>query len=133
MKKPTNTFILQCIDTQHSPTCFGTLKCHHQRVNHDPAEISAQCCGNQRWMEAVYCSRWRDGQDITSNILIITAPTEVHSFQQKQQVYPRHRHILTVQVLYSITSSKKRDFRVTIFIQFDQPRGLVVRVSDYRS
>jgi hypothetical protein len=41
MKKPTNSVILQCIDTRHSPTCFGTLKCHHQEVNHHPAEIGA--------------------------------------------------------------------------------------------
>jgi hypothetical protein len=46
MKKPTNALILQCIDTRHSPTCFGTLKWHHQGVNHDPADIGAQCCRN---------------------------------------------------------------------------------------
>jgi hypothetical protein len=63
-EKPTNAVILQCIDTRHSPIYFGTLKCHHQGVNHDPAEIGAQCCRNQRWMEVVYCSRWRDGQDM---------------------------------------------------------------------
>jgi hypothetical protein len=45
-KKPTNALILQYIDTIHSPTCFGTLKCHHQGVNHDPAEIGAQCRRN---------------------------------------------------------------------------------------
>jgi hypothetical protein len=43
MKKPSNAIILQCVDTRNSPTCFGTSKCHHQGVNHDPAEISAQC------------------------------------------------------------------------------------------
>jgi hypothetical protein len=54
MKESTNAVILQCIDTRHSPTGFGTLKCHHQGVNHDPSEIGAQCCRNQTWMEAVY-------------------------------------------------------------------------------
>jgi hypothetical protein len=44
MKKPTNSLIIQCIDTQYSPTCFGTLKCHNQGVKHDPAEIGAQFC-----------------------------------------------------------------------------------------
>jgi hypothetical protein len=52
--KLTNTLIPQYIDTRHSPTCFGTLKCHHQGINHDPAEIGAQCRRNQRWMGAVY-------------------------------------------------------------------------------
>jgi hypothetical protein len=41
MKKPTNAAILQCIDTGHSPTSFGTLKRHHQGVDHAPAEIGA--------------------------------------------------------------------------------------------
>jgi hypothetical protein len=62
MKKPTNAVILQC---------FGNLKCHHQGVNHDPAETGSQCCRNQRWMEVVYCSRWRDGQDILTIMTII--------------------------------------------------------------
>jgi hypothetical protein len=53
-KKPTNALIIQCIDTRHSPTCFGTLKCHHQGFNHDSAEIGAQCRSNQGWMGAVY-------------------------------------------------------------------------------
>jgi hypothetical protein len=52
MKKPKNEIILQCIDIRHSPTCFGTLKCHNQGVNHDPAEKGAQCC-KQRWMDAM--------------------------------------------------------------------------------
>jgi hypothetical protein len=43
--KPTNALIIQCIGTQYSPTCFGTLKCHHQGVKHDPAEIGAHCRG----------------------------------------------------------------------------------------
>jgi hypothetical protein len=38
-----NALIIQCIGNQYSPTCFDTLKCHHQGVNHDPAEIGAQC------------------------------------------------------------------------------------------
>jgi hypothetical protein len=42
-EKPTNALIFQYIDTRHSPTCFGTLKCHHQGINHDPAEIGAKC------------------------------------------------------------------------------------------
>jgi hypothetical protein len=41
--KPTNALTNQCIGTQYSPTCFGTLKCYHQRVKQDPAEIGAQC------------------------------------------------------------------------------------------
>jgi hypothetical protein len=42
---------------------------------HDPAEIGAQCCRNQRWMEAVYCSRWR-GQEIPT----IRPPATIDSF-----------------------------------------------------
>jgi hypothetical protein len=42
-KKTTNAVTFQCIDARHSPTCFGTLKCHNQGVNHDPAEMCAQC------------------------------------------------------------------------------------------
>jgi hypothetical protein len=34
-------------------------------VKHDPAEISAQCRGKKRMMEAVYCNRRRDGRNIT--------------------------------------------------------------------
>jgi hypothetical protein len=64
-KQPRNALIIQCIDTLHSPTCFGTLKCRNQEINHDPAEIGTQCCRNRRRMEASYCSRWRDGQNIT--------------------------------------------------------------------
>jgi hypothetical protein len=60
-KKPTNALIIQCIATQYSSTCFGTLKCHHQGVKHDPAEIGAQRRGKQRRMGAVYCNRRRDG------------------------------------------------------------------------
>jgi hypothetical protein len=44
-EKPTNALIIQCIDTQYSPTCFGILKCHNQGVKYDPAEIGAQCRG----------------------------------------------------------------------------------------
>jgi hypothetical protein len=36
-EKSTNAFIIQYIGTQYSPTCFGTLKYHHQGVKHDPA------------------------------------------------------------------------------------------------
>jgi hypothetical protein len=72
MKKPTNASIIQCIDTQYSPTCFGILECHHQGVKHDPAEIGAQC-GKQRWMEAV---RWSGYPDI----LTITPPATIYSF-----------------------------------------------------
>jgi hypothetical protein len=46
MKKPTNPVILHYVDTRHSRTCFGTIKCHYQGLNHDPAEIDAQCCRN---------------------------------------------------------------------------------------
>jgi hypothetical protein len=60
---PTNTLIIRCIGTQHSPTCFGTLKCHHQGVKRDHAEIGAQCRGKQRKMGALYCNRRRDGRD----------------------------------------------------------------------
>jgi hypothetical protein len=63
--KKTNSLIIQCVDTQYSPTCFGTTKCHHQGSKHDPAEIGAQCCGKQRRMEAGYCNRRRDGRDVT--------------------------------------------------------------------
>jgi hypothetical protein len=42
-EKPTNAFIIHCIGTQYSPTCFSTLKCHHQGVKQNPAEIGAQC------------------------------------------------------------------------------------------
>jgi hypothetical protein len=69
MKKPSNAQIFGLISTRRSPTGFGTLIYHHQGVNHNPAEIGAQCCRNQRWMEAVYCSRWREGQ---GNTLAIT-------------------------------------------------------------
>jgi hypothetical protein len=50
-KKTTNALIIQCIDTQHSPTCFGTLKCHYHGVKHDPAEMGAQCLEKQRWTD----------------------------------------------------------------------------------
>jgi hypothetical protein len=60
-EKPTNALIIQCVGTQYSPTCFGTLKCHHQGVKYDPAEIGTQCRGKQRRMGAVYCNRRRDG------------------------------------------------------------------------
>jgi hypothetical protein len=36
-EKPTNSLIIQCISTQYSPTCFGTLKFHHQALKYDPA------------------------------------------------------------------------------------------------
>jgi hypothetical protein len=45
-EKPTNAVILQCIDTRHSPTCFGNIKCHNQGGNHDPADVGAQCYRN---------------------------------------------------------------------------------------
>jgi hypothetical protein len=64
MKKQTDTLIIQCIDTQPSPTCFDTLKGHHQGIKHDPAEKGAQCREKQTWMEAVYCNWRRDGRDI---------------------------------------------------------------------
>jgi hypothetical protein len=41
-ENPTNASIIQYIGTQYSPTCFGTLKCHHHGVKRDPAEIGAQ-------------------------------------------------------------------------------------------
>jgi hypothetical protein len=47
-EKPTNALIIQYIGTQYSRICFGTLKCHHQGVKHDPAEMGAQCCGKLR-------------------------------------------------------------------------------------
>jgi hypothetical protein len=56
-KEPTNALTIQCIGTQYSPTCFGTLKCHHQGVKHDPAETDAQCRVKQIRMGAVYCNR----------------------------------------------------------------------------
>jgi hypothetical protein len=60
-EKPTNALIIQCIGTQYSATCFGTLKCHHQGVKHDPAETGTQCRGKLRRMGAVYCNRWPIG------------------------------------------------------------------------
>jgi hypothetical protein len=68
-EKPTNALIIQCIGTQYSSTCFGTLKCHHQGVKHDPAEKGAQCRGKQRRLATLYCNRRRDGRD---NIPTIT-------------------------------------------------------------
>jgi hypothetical protein len=44
-EKPTNALIIQSIGAQYSPTCFGTLKCHHHGFKHNPAEIGAQCRG----------------------------------------------------------------------------------------
>jgi hypothetical protein len=63
-QKPANALIIQCIGTQHSPTCFGTLKCHHKGVKRDHAEIGAQCRGKQRKMGALYCNTWCDGRDM---------------------------------------------------------------------
>jgi hypothetical protein len=54
MKKPTNALIIQCIGTQYSPTCFGALKCHHQGVEHDSAEIGTQCLGKLKKMLKYY-------------------------------------------------------------------------------
>jgi hypothetical protein len=52
MKKQTNALILQRIDTRHTPTCFGTLNAViRESVNHDPAEIGAECSRNRRWMD----------------------------------------------------------------------------------
>jgi hypothetical protein len=38
-KRPTNTSLIQCIGAQHTPTCFGISKCHHQGVRYEHAEI----------------------------------------------------------------------------------------------
>jgi hypothetical protein len=65
INRSTNALIVQCIGTQHSHTFFGTLKCHHQGVKHDPAEISAQCRGKQGRVGTVYCNRRLEGRDIT--------------------------------------------------------------------
>jgi hypothetical protein len=46
-EKVTNALIIQCIGTQYSPTCFGTLKCHHQGVKHDPVETGAHVVGSR--------------------------------------------------------------------------------------
>jgi hypothetical protein len=64
---PRNALIIQCIVTQFPPTCFGTLKCHHQGIKHDPAEIGVQCRGKERRIGAVrvHFNRRRDGQDTT--------------------------------------------------------------------
>jgi hypothetical protein len=51
-EKTTNALIIQFIGIQHSPTYFGTLKCHNQGVKHDPAEVGVQFRGKR--MEAVY-------------------------------------------------------------------------------
>jgi hypothetical protein len=60
-EKLTNALIIQYIGTQYSPTCFSNLKCHHQGVKHDPAEIGAQSRGKERRMGAAYCDRRHDG------------------------------------------------------------------------
>jgi hypothetical protein len=39
-EKPTNALIIQSIGIQYSPTCFGTLKCHHQGSKHDIPTIT---------------------------------------------------------------------------------------------
>jgi hypothetical protein len=70
MKKPSNAQIFESIGTRRSPTFFDTIKYHHQGVDHDVAEIGAQCCRNRRWLEALYCSRWRDGQGNTLTITV---------------------------------------------------------------
>jgi hypothetical protein len=62
--KTTNALTIQCIGSQYSPTCFGTLKCHLQGVKHNPAEIVAQCRSKQKRMLAAYFNRRRDGRDI---------------------------------------------------------------------
>jgi hypothetical protein len=87
-EKPTNSLIIQCIGAQYSPTCFVTLK-YHQGVKHEPAEIGAQCRGNQRRMEAVYCNKWRDGRDnlnITPPVTISTTTVNfiTHTIPVKQ-------------------------------------------------
>jgi hypothetical protein len=53
--RPTGALIIQCIGTQYSPTCSGTLKCNHQGVKHDPAEIGAQCRGKLKNWSALEC------------------------------------------------------------------------------
>jgi hypothetical protein len=73
-EKPTNILIIQYIGTQYSPTCFGTLKCHNQGVNHDPAEIGAQCRRNQRWMKLYVVA----GDMMV--ILFITSHATIYSF-----------------------------------------------------
>jgi hypothetical protein len=75
-KKQKNALIIQCIVTQYSPTCFGTLKFHHQGVKHDLAEIDAQCRGKQRSMGAVYYNRRRDVRYIQT----ITLPTTLGTY-----------------------------------------------------
>jgi hypothetical protein len=60
-ENPTNAVILQFIDTRHSPTCFGTLKCHNQGIKRDPAEIGGSVV------------EIRD-------ILTLTPPSTIHSF-----------------------------------------------------
>jgi hypothetical protein len=72
---PTNALIIQCISTQYSSTRFCTLKFHNQGVKHDPAEISVQCGGKQRGMEAVYCNRQGD------DIQFITPPVTLRVIQ----------------------------------------------------
>jgi hypothetical protein len=76
-EKPTTELIIQCIGIQYSPTCFGTLRCHHQEVKHDPTEIGAQCRGKQRRMGAVYCDRRRDGWDIRTITLPFTCLSRI--------------------------------------------------------
>jgi hypothetical protein len=93
MKKPTNALILLYFSSQYSTTCFCILEYHHQGVNPAPAEIGAHCRGKQRWMEALYCGRWRGGQDITGFLYSIISWPSRRLPQYKASIhlcFPRH-------------------------------------------
>jgi hypothetical protein len=66
-EKPKNALYIQCIRTQYFRTCFGILKCYHQGVKHDLAEIGAQFRGKRRRMGAVYCNRPRGSRDFSAS------------------------------------------------------------------
>jgi hypothetical protein len=61
VKTTTNALILQCTDTRHSPTCFGTLKCLYQAVNHAPAAFypgkdPVPIVQNAKWVPEPVCT-----------------------------------------------------------------------------
>jgi hypothetical protein len=93
-EKPRNALIIQCIGTQHSPTCFGTLKCHHQGVKHDPAEIGAQFRGKQWRSEGGF---WGFPPPRNSKVLTklsrIPSSVKIHPYQPNQNMGFTHLQI----------------------------------------
>jgi hypothetical protein len=63
-EKPPNALIIQCIGTQYSPTCFGTLKCHmpHIHISRPPRRLLQYTapillCFPRHWAPISACSR----------------------------------------------------------------------------